>query len=408
MASKPSRLAAVLYEAESVFGEDVDTFATHLQLIGPPAIAFTQDRQSQDQTRQRPHDSIQDVRLPYGGTLTTRHHLTGHGGTAAGALSATDLFNLLALVIGGSDASDVGDAADGSGTVTAPGVSGGTFGSGGLVGIGAPNDARGGGQVYAVDNLSMGVLTLLTDLPATLDALDVIYAMLQVFPLNTPATFCAVTSTRWLVQSANKIFSAHGVFPTAISFSNLNTGQIPEVEIVWEVSRWKPVSVPTFPTAVATDAQTPTPVGAGSLFYGNVGDPTRQTANLRDVSITINLDIRGVPGPGGVDQYQMMQDSVRHNANMTMQLTFDSQEVDWDAIYTADPATQPFEHILYTLSNVDGKRLAFYLREGKITSPRPTQQAIEDLNRVQVTFESVRGSDTSDDRTMSDWMLGLG
>lgn len=408
MTAKPSRLAAALYEAEASFAEDVDTFGTHLQLVGPPVQAFTQEKQTQDQTRQRPHESLQDVRMPLGGTLTTIHHLTGHGADPTGVLTATDLYDLLAIVIGGSDATDVGNTADGAGTVSAPGVNGGTFGNGGLVTIGDLSDPRGGGQAYAVDNLAALVLTLLTDLPATLNAGDVIHAMLQIFPSNDPLTSCAVTSTRWLIQSANKIFSAHGVFPTSISFSNLNTGQIPQVEIVWTVARWKEVAIPTFPTAIPTDAKTPISVGAGSLFFNLVGTSTRQELNIRDIEITINLDIRGIPGPGGVDVYQMMQSSARHNANMVMKLVADSQDFDFAALYTGDEATQAFEHILYTLTPVAGKAVAFYMRSGKIIQPRPTQVAVDDLNRVEVMFESNTHTVTTSDRTLSDWMLGMG
>lgn len=402
MTAKPSRIGAASYEAESSWAEATDTWSQRLQILGEPIVpADIQERISQPITQQYAEEGKMGVRGPWNESgFSVTLALTGHGGTTAGALTATDLYTLLVNAIGaGSTDSD-------GGTVTTPTdastftTTGATLESGNLIRVGVLGDGRGEGQFVAVNNISTA--SLLTALSATPNAADVVYAALNVYPAES--TGATITSTRWLLQTANGQWSAKGCFPTAISFQGLQAGEIPTVTITYGVSRWAEANE-TFPDATATDAKDSSIVAAGSCFIQDVGTVTRQTFSMRQWSLNIDLQVQPLMGPGGLDSYQTIVGAVRTRCAASISITVDAEASGTNSLlsmYTAGV----MQHVLISLSVADGKALGFYFK-----NCRPlkyvNQESIDGLNRRSISFEALTGPVTTSEETMASFNLAM-
>lgn len=402
MTAKPSRIGAASYEVESSWGEATDTWGTRLQILGEPVIpSDIQERISQPITQQYAEEGKMGVRGPWsesGFSITLA--LTGHGGTTAGALTATDLYTLLVNAIGaGSTDSDGGTVNVATDAYTFS-TTGATLESGNLVRVGALGDGRGEGQFVAVNNISTA--TLLTALGATPNSADVIYAALNVMPAEQAGS--AITSTRWLLQTANGQWSAKGCFPKSLSFQGLQAGEIPTVTIEYGVSRWAEANE-TFPDTTATDAKDSSIVAAGSCFIQDVGTVTRQTFSMRQWSLNIDLQTQPLYGPEGLDSYQVITGAVRNRCAASFSITIDAEASGtntFNDIFTAGVA----QHVLVSLSVADGKALAFYFNNARPTN-YVTQEAIDGLNRRTLSFEAMTGTDTTSEETMASWRLAM-
>lgn len=411
MTTSASRLGAALYEKETNFGEDVSTFGTRLQLLNRVDLSgLTHERVNINPTQQRPHEGVQDIRLGMGGSFTIELLLTGHGGTAAGALTQTDLATLLGYVVGNVHSADSGGTADGTGSASAIDITGGSFTAGGLLRLGQLGDGRGEGQFLAVKSFSSGTATLLTDAPSAASAGDVVYASQVVYPSETPGSFESVDTLRFRLLTANKQFDCHGCYPTSIEFLNLNADEIPRVRITFGVAWFRKANV-GFPDTTATDAKTGAKIAAGSLFLNDVGTSTRQTYGLRDFSITIENEVVPLRGPGGNNEHQVIVGCKRVRCQAKVSTTFDAESTGtqtWYDLYQTDEGSVSSKHMLWTGSVGDGKAVAFYFPNLKITSPVPTQQEADGLNRVTVEWEAMTSTDTTSDETLSNWRLAMG
>jgi hypothetical protein len=409
MTATNSALGAVLYENESTFGEDIDTTATRLQTLGPVDLSgFTQEKQNIDPTRQRPHEGVQDERMTMGGSFSVRLLLTGHGGTAATTLTATNLYTLLKNVIGSGSVTNVGTTCTG-GTASIPTLTAGTVADGSVIKFGVLGDGDGEGQFYAVDNLTGANLTLLTDLGATPAAADVVYAAQMVYPSETPGTIESVTSTRWRLMTGNKQILAHGCYPTAVEFSNLNAGELPQVTVSFSCAWWE-IDNETFPDATATAAKTGAPVAAGSFWMNAVGTSTNATYGLRNGGLRIEFTTIPLVGPGGSNSYQHIVGARRVRCQAFLSTTFDAEAsgtTTWDDLYTTAEGSAVNRHAVWTLSVADGRALGLYFPNLKIITPRPTQQDVDGLNRVQVEWEALTSADTTSDLTLANFILAM-
>ncbi len=412
MVASPARLGAVSYNTESAFGENTNTYGTRLQVVSAVDVSgLTQDKQNIGITQQRPHEGVQDVRLTYGGSFTIELLLTGHGGTAASSLTATDLSTLLRYAIGNVRSADVGAVITTGTSATQFTATGITMTDGTLCRVGIIGDGRGGGQFAAVSGESTDVITLLTALGATpTPTTDTAYGALIVYPSETPGTFETVQSLRFQLQTANQQYRCHGCYPTAISFSGLNVGEIPKVTITYGVAWWESTSQ-TFPNTTATAAKAGAVIAAGSLFINAVGTSTRATYPVRDFSVTINYEHVPLTGPEGVDAFQGITGCVRTRCQATLTTTFDAESAGthvWEDLYTTAEGSLTNRHILWTGSAVDGRAVGMYFPNCKIVSPRPTQVNVNDLNRVTVNWEALTGATTTSDLTLSNFRIGLG
>lgn len=409
--SRASRLGALLYNTEASFSEISTTFGTRLQTLGPPTFDLQQPRMNIGITQQRAHEGTQDVRMVQTGTLTFELMLGGHGGTAAGSLTATHLSTLLGHVIGTSTAGQIGStvAASPSPTTTTFTATGVNLSNGGMCRIGALNDGRGEGQFYAVSGESSDAVTLLTATGSAPATADVVYAALLVHPSETPGTFETVQSLRFRVLSANNHYDLNGCYPTAIEIPNLNVGEVPRIKLTFAVSRWDNVSA-TFPDTTSTDAKVGAPIAAGSISINARGTATRATYGLRDFKVTLDSQVIPIFGPGGLSTYQNIVGAKRLKCGATISCTFDAETTGtqvWEDLYETADSSLTSRHIIWTGSVADGRAIGMYFPNAKLISPRPTQVDIDGINRVPVMFEAMTDTTTTSDLTMSNFRLGL-
>ncbi len=402
MTAKAARLGAASYELESGWAEATDTFGTRLQVIGDPIVpADIQERIAEQITQQRSEEGKLGVRGPWQGQFSIELALTGHGGTTAGALTATHLHLLLLNFIGGGSVDSVGTTVDAAPTSASEfALVGGTVESGNLIRVGTIGDTRGNGQFAAVDNIS--TITLLTALDATPDAADVVYAAQMIYPLEE-ANLATIASTRWLLQTANGQWKARGCFPMSVTFSGLNVGELPRINLTYGVSRWEEANE-TFPDVTATDAKDGSVVAAGSVFMQDVGTVTRQKFAIRNWNLTIDQQVQPLMCPGGQDQYQVITGAVRTRCAASFDLTVDSEASGTNTLNDIYTGTA-LQHVLVSLSVVDGKALAFYFNNCRPTN-YVTQEATDELNRRTIALEALTGPDTTSEETEASWRFG--
>ncbi len=411
MSANISRLKAVLYNTESAFGENTNTYGTRLQCVDDVDLAgLTHDKVNINPTTQRPHEGVQDLRTIMGGSFSLTLLWTGHGDDGTGAQTATDLSTLLGHVIGTLRTADVGAAVSTQTSATVFTATGITMGAGTLCRIGAIGDGRGGGQFHAVSAESSDEITLLTGAAAAPTTADTCYGAHVVYPSETPGTFETVQSLRFQLMSANKQYRVHGCYPTSVEFTGLNIGELPKVRITFAVAWWE-IANQTFPDTTATAAQSGAPVAAGSLFINAVGTATRATYGVRDFSFRVNFEHTPLFGPEGVSQWQGVIGCRRTRCQGMITTVFDAEAVGtqrWHDLYQTAEGSLTNRHILWTGSAVTGRAVGLYAPNVKIVSPMPTQSDMAGLNRITVNWECLTGATTTSDLTLSNFRLALG
>jgi hypothetical protein len=408
--SHSAKIGFISYEVESAWAENVSTFTTYrlpvLDEVDTSGLRWGKteaERVSQYRSDGSPH-----ILMTMGGSFRTKMYLTGHGTTAAGAVTIKGIETLLGDVLGVSAIGPAGTTATGGTATVVTTTSSGTFASGGLCRIGALGDGDGNGQMYPIATHSAQNLTLLVDLDGAPVNGAVIYSTCLMYPSVTGSN--AITGKRFLLGKANLSKECHGCWPMSITFSGLNAGEKPTVEIEWGVSWWD-WSTSTPPSAVATDDFAPAANASGSFFIGTVGTSTRHpTNNLRkvqDLSVTYTLGMSVDRTPGGVNAYQ----------DVTAVFRIDDQvAVSWaepaDA-NTASPVLGGFyegtdkKHIMITGNAIDSKAWGMYLRNCCSADPYPVQFTHNGRNFLRKTYVAYVGPTTTNALTLSPFLLGF-
>jgi hypothetical protein len=398
--SRSSTLGAVLYSTESAWAENSTTCSTRLSILGEvDASGLVQEMLAPGRVTQYKQDGTKGVPGVQGGEFKLRHHLPGHGTTCAGAMSATALVTYLGYVFGANATGPTGTTFTG-GTAAVPTTTAASgFAVGGMGRAGAINDARGGGQWFAVTSHAANSLTLLGALPAAPNAADVCYSSEVVHATEGPNT-SAMTGLRFRLQTANQTFVCHGCYPKAVAFSGISNGGIPEIEVTWGVSWFEPVSV-TFPDATAVNVFTPAPVAAGSLFLQAKSTTTRQTFTVHDFRLGYTLGVVPIMGPGGVSTYQNVIGARRTPDAIDVEIDLEAESNTATPTWWGNWATNGEWHMLYGMSIADGSAMAMYMPRMCVTGQRPTQKSVDGINRLSVKFMAY----TSDTLTSTDLAL---
>lgn len=395
--SRSSKLGAVLYNIETVFGEVATSFATRLQTVGPVDVSGLQQQMLvADRTVQLRNEITPGVRGIYGGSFKTRHYLTGHGSTCAGAVTLNALETIWGIVLGNAAAAGAtGTTCTGTGTATAPGVAAANgLTAGAMVRVGALGDGAGNGQFAVVGAHAASVITLLTALDGSPANGAVVYNAVNIYPTEDPVASNLVTGTRWLLQGANLQYEAHGVYPRGFTISGQNAGEEPTVEFDWGVSWFRPVATPTFPSATSVQLFDHAPVANGSFFLGNAGTATRLKEVIRSFNITVQLGIVELKGPGGAFDRQIVLGCARTPDMVSGEFVIDSEDTTAAPRLAAkwDANTTPL-HILYTWSAADATAGGLYLPRVFPSDEKPTQFDMDGLNRVRFKFRA--GADST-------------
>lgn len=410
MTTNTALSGSVLYETESAFCEtSAFSSPTRLQVVGGMDISgLVQPKLNIDPMVQYVNEGVHDVRGVYGGSFTIELMLTGATSDTSGAVTASDLATLLGECVGNAALSAAAGTAENGGASTANAITvdaSGTFSDGALCKVGALADSGGDGQFAAIDNHTTTTITLLTDLPAAPGDNDVVYAPELVYPDEDPTNLAAITSSRWRLLTDNKQYECRGCWCTAISITGLSPGELPRVSLTFNVAYFAPINI-TFPDATATSAASPLPCSAGSLFLQNHGTTTRATYSAR--SFALNIDLQTVPLVGVDSNYarQSIIGARRIGTKATLDLVLDAEAAGtqtWEDLWDTDAATVNYKHLLYT-ANSD---LAFYFPKCKQVGDRPTQQNVDNLNRVPLRFEALTSADTTSALTLASWVIGM-
>lgn len=400
--SNPSALGALVYEAESTFGENVTTFTTLRLPIRDPVDVSGLVHNKIDSTRTHQHrqGGTQWVLGTQGGTIKTRMYLTGHGSTTSGATSATAMETLLGIVFGGGVVSAASGTTFTGGTASIPTTTAsGTFAAGSLCFAGALGDARGGGQCYAIGTHSALNLNMLTALAGAPSNGDVLYSAYNIYTPEAPTT-AAPTSVRFAALTGNLCFRLHGCVATSWTISGLNPGELPTIEITWNVARWAYSTSDTFPTTVSTDTSNPGAVAAGSLYVQDLGTVTRATRTCRNFSIDYSASVELLRGPGGVGQYQDIIGAKRTIDAIKVSWTEDADAATTSPVLPGFGTATTAKHVLYTCSTGIGSRVGFYFPNICVTNVAQ-QFADQNINRLRVETMAYTGTTTTSDLTLS-------
>lgn len=393
--SRSARLGAALYNTESAWGENLHTFGTRIPTIGVlDTSKLEHAKLNPDRTVQLRNEITPGCNGVIGGEFTIRLMLTGHGSTTAGSISFSALETLLGLVYGNVVASGTNTTGTGTGSATAPGVaaaSGGVAGS--LPRFGALGDARGGGQFSVLSSHAASVMNLLVGLGANMSNGDQVYNPAVIYPTEDP-TSNNVTSTRWLLQGPNQEYECHGCYPKVAVIGQLGPGEEPVADITFGVSWFEPVAT-TFPTSTSVQTFAHAPVAAGSFFMADYGTATRSgnTYDIRGFTLTIQIGIVELKGPGGVHANQVTVGCKRVPDTISCEFVRDAQDASTTPAIPAKWAANTAQHILYTWSAADGTAGAIYLAYAVPDGPKPTQFEMDGLNRER--FRLRCGADAS-------------
>jgi hypothetical protein len=406
--ANPGALGSITYETEASFGVDTTTFTTYRLPITAPvdASGLVHSKVDSERVVQYRNDGSAWILSTMGGSFKTKLYLSGHGSTTSSTVTLTGLETLLGYVFGNVAASASSGTTFAAGTATAPTTAAsGTFSPGSIGFAGSLADGRGGGQAFVVSTHATTTLNLLTALGAAPNNGDVCFSAATIYPNELP-TSTTVQSLRFLLQTANLSYELHGCFPTAVSISGLNPGELPAIEVTWAVAWWR-YSTATFPSTVATETHNPGAVAAGSLFVNDVGTATRATRTFRNFTIDYTMGMETLKGPGGVNQYQDVVGCRR---------TVDKIKVSWTEDADANTTTPVLpgygtgtanKHLLYTSSTAAGSRIAIYLPKVCISNVA-LQKIDQNLNRLTCEGMAYTSGTTTNDLTLSAFRMGLG
>lgn len=405
--SNPGVLGAACYEAEASFAEDVDTTATfRAPTIGPiDTSGLVHAKIEPGRTIQYRNEGSPWIPGTMSGSFKTKVYLFGHGSTTAGATTITTFATLLGIVVGNAAVVSAAGTTLTGGTANAPATTAsGTFSAGGLAFIGALGDGDGEGQAYPIATHTLTTLTLLMDLAGAPVNGAVLYSGDMVYPSESP-TATTITSTRWLLQTANLQYLCHGCYPTGFSISGLNPGEIPTVEITWAVAWWE-YKASTFPSAVSSNESNPSAVAAGSLQVASVGATTNSRRTYRNFSIDYTLGVEALKGPGGVNQYQDIVGCRRTPDTIKVSWTEDADAATTTPVLPEFGTSVARKHVMWTGSTADGSRVAMYMPNVMISNVA-VQKMDQNLNRLSIEGMAHTGSTATSALTLSAWRMLL-
>lgn len=416
--SNASALQALEYEAETAWGEDVTTFATHrIPYVGALDLngAMKQAKLDSQRVVQRLQENTEHILGPMEGSFKIKLWLSGHGTTMVGSPTVDAIETFLAYAFGIPSVTGVLSAAASTtfsgGTATAPTTTAsGTFAAGSFYRAGVKGDARCDGQAGIVSTHIATALTPLVALPGAPAAADPLVPMVNFWlPEDATGASCTVTGLRFRFRTANLGIEMHGCYPTAMNIAGLNTGECPFIELTFGVSWWRYTATSGI-SAVAQNQYNPAPVAGGSLHVSAqaAAPMARATKAYRDMSLAITLGVAPLTGPGGVNAYQKIIGAKRIPSTVRMKWMQDADAATaTPALDTLFLAGAPLT-IINTLSTTDKSQIAFALVNGRVVGDRPMQAMKDGLNRIPMEVLANIGPTTTSDQTCSAFRMAGG
>ena len=411
MTANSSRLQCLLWDTEAAWGDTVTSMAgaDKITILEPIDVSGLQHPMlDPGRVTQYLQETTAGIPGPQSASFQFSVHLPGHGSTVAGAISLTALENLIGWVLGATKSAPASGTTITGGASTSIGidtVAQGTFADGQLFRVGAKGDAGADGQWnVSATHVAADLVTRVAFAAAPANA-AVVYGAANCHTSENPSQ-SAITGYRFQIFTANQQYICHGCFPTAISITGLNPGEIPKAAITIGVS-WFEASADTFPETTALTTNTPAPVAKGSLNLQVYGTTTRNTLSIRSFALDIQLGVAPLHGPDGNNAYQMIVGARRLPTKITATVTVDALAAATNATYWAAWLTNAAHHLLYGLSTDNGSAMAIYLARIFYRGNRPTQGDLDGLNRTTLVFEASTGQVTTSELTLSALRIGF-
>ena len=411
MTANTSRLQCLLWDTEAAWGDSVVSMAgaAKLTILEPIDLSgLTHPMLDPGRVTQYLQETTAGVPGPQAGSFSFKVHLPGHGSTTTGAITLSDLENLIGWVLGttkSAPASGTTISGAGSTATDIDTVASGTYALGQLFRLGAKGDSGGDGQWNVVATHTATDLVTRVAFAAAPANAAVVYGAANVHT-NEAASGSAVTSYRMQIFSANQQYILHGCFPMAIAISPLVAGELITATITIGASWFEP-SADTFPETTALTTHTPAPIGAGSLNIQVHGTTTRATYSVRSFGLDIQLGIEPLKGPDGSNAYQTIVGARRTPTKITATIVLDAVAASLTPAWWTAWLTNSAHHILYSLSTADGQAMAIYLARCFFRGNRPTQGDVDGLNRTTLVFEAGTNSVTTSELTLSALRIGF-
>lgn len=411
--SRSSQQGAIVYEAEASWGVDTTTFATHrlpiTAAVDTSGLVWNSEPSNRVETDRQagsPH-----VKMTKGGSFTVEMDWPGHGSSTAGSPTVDALETYWGLVFGNVALSATASTTLTGGTAAVPTTTAsGTFSAGSLCRVGTLGDARGNGQLYAIGTHTGLNLTLLGALDGAPNNTDVLYPVVQTYPSSSATSGTAITGARFLLQTANLCYEAHGCFPMSVETTGLNPGERPKRKVTWGVSWWRYSTVAL--STVTSNQYNPGPVAAGSLNVAAVGTTTRSKRPLvRGLKITHTLGVQPLKGFGGVNAYQDIVGAVRTGDAIQIEWVEDADDATTSPVVpgfweTATATGFAGYHIEGTFSTTPGSAIGFKCPKFCPGMGYPIQFSDGGINRVKIVGEAYTGATTTSELTKAAIVYG--
>lgn len=398
MTACSSRLQWLGYKTEATWGEAVTTMTTPFVVPHNGMIDMTNfapvmiDSPRSVQWKNQQHRGTPG---PFGtdASFSFEMDLLGAEAATTGSVTLTDMINLLGYVIGAVTAGGAGTTASGTGsTTTITTTSSATWTAGQMGRAGAAIDGKGNGQWFATTSHVTTTLTVKNAMQAATAAADVVYGAATVSTAETTCVMAypggALQSLRYLMQTSDGQFLAHGCYPKAVTFSGLMPGEVPKASITMGVS-WVEMVAATFPSATAATTSRPAPVGAAEIQLQVYGTTTRNVIACRSLSIGFTLGVVPIIGyaNNSGNALQTCVGASRTQDTCTVDLVIDgvgTASTWWDAFQT-----NAAYHMIAGLSTAATTAVGFYFPRLLWTGKRPTQMDSGGLNRIALQFKAV-------------------
>lgn len=416
MTANPSKLQRLLVDDETsaaLWAENVTSMsgAVALPVAGQIEMSINQPMIETGRTVQYRNAGTLGAPGPWDITLGYELWLVGHGSTTAGATSVTDLETHLGWVFGGGPTVSAASGTTVSGaasTVTdVDTTASGTYAAGALFRVGSKGDSGADGQWNVVATHTLTDLTTRVAFAAAPANGAVVYSAANVYTVED-ATSSAIVGKRFLCMTANTQWLVHGAFPTGITLSGFNGGEMPKARISCRGS-WAEPRAETFPDTTSMATHTPAPVSSGSLNIQTYGTTTRNAISYRNLTVDFTLGVTPLPGGDGVNAYQSIVGAKRTVDKCMITVVVDAGAASTTPTYWTNWLTNSWHHILWSGTTADGQAMAWYAARCKYMGARPTQSVNGELNAVTLTFEAhANDALTTSALTLSMFRMGLG
>ena len=410
MTANSSRLQCLLWDDEAAWGDTVTSMAgaKKITILEPIDVSgLTHPMLESGRVTQYLQERTAGVPGVQQGSFSFRVYLCGHGSTTAGAITLSDLENLMGWVLGAVKATPAdGTTVNGgaSTTTNAVTVASATFAAGQLFRICTKGDGGADGQWGVVNTHTLTDLLSRTAFAAAPANGAVVYTAANVHTTEA-ASGSAISGYRFQIFTANKQFICHGCFPTGVTL-DLPISGLPTATITIGVS-WFELTADTFPETTALTTHTPAPIAAGSFFLQTHGTTTRNTLSIRSFSLDVQLGVQPLMGPDGNNAYQAIVGARRMPSKITATVVVDALAAATNPTYWAAWLTNSAHHILYSLSTANGQAMAVYLSRVFYGGNRPTQNDMDGLNRTTLVFDASTNNVTTSELTLSALRIGF-